>query len=91
MKQKILKLSFENKGEKYDIKDITVNELVNLSENDESFFKKSKVSIVISRKTKQKYITLLNQHFPYILSKIKFEEEMNYIDETNEKIQINKI
>ena len=91
LKQKILKLSFENKGEKYDIKDITVNELVNLSENDESFFKKSKVSIVISRKTKQKYITLLNQHFPYILSKIKFEEEMNYIDETNEKIQINKI
>ena len=75
LKHKILKFTAEKQGQKYRKQDKKTDELESLIDKDRFLFNNSKVSIVISHKTKKKYIDLLNKYFPYILPKIKLEEQ----------------
>ena len=78
LKNKIIVFTAKQKRQIINNNDPKINEMESLiDKNDKGRFLKehSKASIIISYVIKPKYITFVKRYFPYLLERIKLEEE----------------
>ena len=75
MKNKIIRFTAQKSGQKIGELNKTDKEMESLIDKDKFIKNNSKVYITLSFIIKTKYVTYVNKYFPYLLERIKLEEE----------------
>ena len=75
MKNKIIRFTAQKSGQRIGDLNKKDKEMESLIDKDKFIKNNSKVYITISFIIKQKYVTFVNKYFPYLLERIKLEEE----------------